>query len=87
VRGRAVRRNDVIDRSLNARRPEAPLDAQLASFGRLRPKAGKRERPHSGVGLISIQIVQAVAYSFFVGKLSNPAILVRLGADSRHVAD
>jgi hypothetical protein len=34
VRGKAVRRNDVIDRSLNARRPEAPLDAQLAGLGR-----------------------------------------------------
>jgi hypothetical protein len=33
VRGKAVRRNDVIDQSLNVRRPEAPLDAQLAGFG------------------------------------------------------
>jgi hypothetical protein len=34
VRGKAVRRNDVIDQSLNVRSPEAPLDAQLAGFGR-----------------------------------------------------
>jgi len=33
VRGNAVRRNDVIDQSLNVRSPEAPLDAQLAGFG------------------------------------------------------
>jgi hypothetical protein len=32
VRGKAVRRNDVIDQSLNVGRPEAPLDAQLAGF-------------------------------------------------------
>jgi hypothetical protein len=51
-----------------------------------RPEAVNRERPHSGVGLISIQMVQAVAYSFFVDKLSNPPTFVRLGADSRHVA-
>jgi hypothetical protein len=37
VRGKAVRRNDVIDRSLNVRRPEAPLDAQLAGLGQLEP--------------------------------------------------
>jgi hypothetical protein len=35
---------------------------------------------------VSIQMVQAMAYSFFVDKLSNPQIFVRLGADSRHVA-
>jgi hypothetical protein len=51
------------------------------------PKGGNRERPHSGVGLISIQMVRAVAYLFFVGKLSNPPNLVRLRADRRHVAD
>jgi hypothetical protein len=55
--------------------------------GGLGPEAGNRERPHSGVGLISIQMVRAVAYLFFVGKLSNPPNLVRLRADSRHVAD
>jgi hypothetical protein len=32
VRGKAVRRNDVIDRSLNVRRPEALLGAELAGF-------------------------------------------------------
>jgi hypothetical protein len=37
VRGKAVRRNDVIDQSLNVRRPEAPLDAQLAGLGRMAP--------------------------------------------------
>ena len=49
-------------------------------------QSGHRERPHSGVRLISIQMVQAVAYSFFVDELSNPPTFVRLGADSRHVA-
>jgi hypothetical protein len=49
-------------------------------------KGGSRERPHSGVELISIQMVRAVPYLFFVGKLSNPPNLVRLRADSRHVA-
>jgi hypothetical protein len=33
VRGKAVRRNDVIDQSLNVGKPEAPLDAQLAGIG------------------------------------------------------
>jgi hypothetical protein len=34
VRDKAVRRNDVIDQSLNVGKPEAPLDAQLAGIGR-----------------------------------------------------
>jgi hypothetical protein len=51
------------------------------------PKGGNRERPHSGVRLISIQMVRPVAYLFLAGKLSNPPNLVRLRADSRHVAD
>jgi hypothetical protein len=34
VRGKAVRRNDVIDQSLNVGESEAPLDAQLAGIGR-----------------------------------------------------
>lgn len=42
MRGKAVRRNDVTDRSLNVRRPEAPLDAQLAGLGRLPPHGGRR---------------------------------------------
>jgi hypothetical protein len=35
VRGKAVRRDDVIDQSLNAGKPEAQLDAPLAGIGRL----------------------------------------------------
>jgi hypothetical protein len=70
-------------------RDESAADrtAVASASGSTRPKGGNRERPHSGVGLISIQMVRAVAYLFFVGKLSNPPNLVRLRADSRHVAD
>jgi len=45
VRGKAVRRNDVIDQSLNVGKPEAPLDAQLAGISGERPSVETPARP------------------------------------------
>jgi hypothetical protein len=73
--------------NLNAGWRREKSSRQLAGEFPESTQGGNRERPHSGVGLISIQMVRAVAYLFFVGKLSNPPNLVRLRADRRHVAD